>query len=387
MDNLLLLQFYHMHTGKKMSPNWKRSQVWQRVIPDLAGRNRYLMHLLLALGGIHMITERLRHGSGEENNWSEIVDLRVVITHHQKGLQGFREDVAHISNSNAEAVYAGSLLLVGFIFASLQVPELNQTAVNADPASVPYDPTLNNQSRQTFKRPQLSWLHLIRGVSTVIQDQWPTLKASCLRPMVLYFHGDEYWKDLPFASSLSRLSHCSPRLLVFAQEASQAITDLKTSWTTTRLASSNESDFIDSPTSLLSTTPVAAIDEQSRSIDILEMYYSRTIALLHCSASQHGSPDISDIQANFEEAAVLSWPTPISSEFISLLEIGDQMDIFRGYSWAILAHFYVINTLVGCWYLDGSFEGEIFKIHESVSSSCNAQLCHLTMWPVKVVSS
>lgn len=202
MDNLLLLQFYHLHTAKKMSPDWKRSQVWQRVIPDLAGRNRYLMHLLLALGGIHMTIERPRHGSGEENNWSEIVDLRVVMGHHQKGLQGFREDVAQISHSNAEAVYAGSLLLAGFIFASLQVSELNKTDINADSVSVPYYPTLSKQSRQPLNRPRLSWLHLIRGVSTVIQDQWPTLKASCLRPMVLYFHGDEYWKDLPFASSL-----------------------------------------------------------------------------------------------------------------------------------------------------------------------------------------
>ncbi|BCR85874.1 Zn(II)2Cys6 transcription factor [Aspergillus chevalieri] len=138
MGNLLMMQFYHLHTAKKMSADQKRARVWQRVIPHLAGRNRYLMHLLLALGGIHMITERLRHRTAEESDLSETVDLRAVMRHHQKGLEDFREDMAQISNSNAEAVYAGSLLLAGFIFASLQVPELNPNVTTANSVSVPH---------------------------------------------------------------------------------------------------------------------------------------------------------------------------------------------------------------------------------------------------------
>lgn len=387
MGNLLMMQFYHLHTAKKMSADQKRARVWQRVIPHLAGRNRYLMHLLLALGGIHMITERLRHRTAEESDLSETVDLRAVMRHHQKGLEDFREDVAQISNSNAEAVYAGSLLLAGFIFASLQVPELNPNVTTANSVSVPHGPTLNRQFPQTSDRLQLSWLHLIRGVSSVIQDQWSTLKASCLRPMALHFHGDEYWKYLPFASSLSRLSHCSPRLLVFVQGASQAIADLRTSWAATWLVSNNGSDLIDSPTSLPSSTSDGAVDEQSRTIDILEKFYSRIIEAVQCSINEHIFPDESDIQANFEEATVVSWPSLISSDFISLLETHDQVDLIWGHSWAILAHFYVINTLIDRWYLKGSFEGEILKICDSVCSSFNAQLGQLTMWLVKIVTS
>ena len=32
--------------------------VWQRVIPEFANKNRNLMHLLLALGGIHMVIQQ-----------------------------------------------------------------------------------------------------------------------------------------------------------------------------------------------------------------------------------------------------------------------------------------------------------------------------------------
>jgi hypothetical protein len=83
------------------------------------------MHLLLALGGIHMITEQTRQQQGERDE----VDLLVIMDHHHQGLQGFREEVARISNANAKAVYAGSLLLIMFVYVSLQVPELNPFAM------------------------------------------------------------------------------------------------------------------------------------------------------------------------------------------------------------------------------------------------------------------
>jgi hypothetical protein len=124
MDNLLSMQFFHLHTAQMMSHNPKRSMVWRLVIPDLTASHPYLMHLLLALGGIHMITEQTRQQQGERDE----VDLLVIMDHHHQGLQGFREEVARISNANAKAVYAGSLLLIMFVYVSLQVPELNPFA-------------------------------------------------------------------------------------------------------------------------------------------------------------------------------------------------------------------------------------------------------------------
>jgi hypothetical protein len=115
MDNLLSMQFFHLYTAQGMSLNPKRSMVWRRVIPDLAASHPYLMHLLLALGGMHMITEQTTQRRGER----PAVDLLVVMDHYQRGLQGYREEVARISNANAEAVYAGSLFLVAFVYASL----------------------------------------------------------------------------------------------------------------------------------------------------------------------------------------------------------------------------------------------------------------------------
>ncbi|GLI80214.1 hypothetical protein PoHVEF18_008566 [Penicillium ochrochloron] len=383
MDDLLSMQFFHLHTAHEMVLHPKRSTVWRRVIPDLAEGHRYLMHLLLALGGIHMITSRMGERPGGEDDHLHTVDLRVVIDHHQRGLQGFREEVAKISNSNADAVYAGSLLLVGFIYASLQLPELNPPVTTASLAFSRYVPAPNRHTPLAVTPPQLSWMHLIRGVSTVIRDQWPALKASCMRPMVLHFHGDEYWKDLPFTSSLSRLSHCSSRLLLFAQGAIQAVADLRTTYAAVRLADRNELRVTSvSPSSSSEGTG----DEQSRAVGVLEELYSRIISVLQCSVSERGSPVDSDVQADFEEAAVLSWPILIPDDFISLLEVDDRADLTWGLSLIILAHFYVVNTLVERWYLV-SFKAEIFKIQQSVCNLRNAELDQLMEWPMKVATA
>jgi hypothetical protein len=78
--------------------------------------------------------------------------------------------------------------------------------------------------------------------------------------------------------------------------------------------------------------------------------------VLKCSVSERGSPDDSDILANLEEATVLSWPS-----LVSLLDVDEPVDLGRGLSLVILAYYYVINTLMDCWFL-ASFKEEVIKI-------------------------
>ncbi|KAI9927163.1 hypothetical protein MW887_003546 [Aspergillus wentii] len=382
MDDLLSLQFFHLHTAPGMSLHPKRNMAWRRVIPRLAEKHRYLMHLLIALGGLHMITDRLRPRPGEDDH-SDTVDLRVVLDRYQRGLQDFRTEVAKISISNAEAVYAGSLLLVAFFYASLHVPELNLAWTTGIPISVPYDPALSNQTLSPTNRPEVSWLHLIRGVSIVAQDQWPALKASRIRPLVLHFHGDEYWTDLPFDPSLSKLSHCSPLLQVFAQGAFQAAADLRTFYAPHQLSHSYglSSTSVSPP-----SASEGAVDGLSMSINVLERVYSRIISVLQCSVLEHGFPDDSDIQDNLEEAAVLGWPGLLPDVFIGSLEVDEPGHPTWGLSLIILAHFYVVNTLVDRWYLR-AFKDEILKIQESVSSLHDAALDRLLIWLSKIATS
>ncbi|KAF7716857.1 Fungal Zn(2)-Cys(6) binuclear cluster domain-containing protein [Penicillium ucsense] len=368
MGDLLSMQFFHLYTAQMMSFHPKRSMVWRRVIPDLAASHPYLMHLLLALGGVHMITEK----NTQRVEGRDAIDLLAVMDHHQQGLKGFREEVVRISNANAEAVYAGSLLLVAFVYASLQVPQLN-------PCATPLD----QQSLEPICKLNLSWLHLVRGVPTVIQDQWPVLKAGRMRPMVLHFHGRDYWDDLPFVSSFSNLSHCSPRFVLFGQGACQAIVDVKAFCDVLQPPDSNG---LGSTPGISPVSSDSATYAPSGAIDVLGTVYSRVLAVLKCSVNEQGSPDDSNILANLEEATVLSWPSLVSDAFITLLDVDDPMDLGRGLSLVMLAHFYVINTLMNRWFL-ASFKEEVIKIQTLVSRLQNAQLSQLMMWPVKIATT
>jgi hypothetical protein len=201
--------------------------------------------------------------------------------------------------------------------------------------------------------------------------------------MVLHFHGDEYWKDLPFDSSLSKLNRCSLLVQLFAQGALQAVADLRAFHATLRITSSTELYLTSvSPPN----TSEVAVDGLSRGIDVLESIYSRVISVFQCTVSEQGFPDDSDIQYNLEEAAVLGWPSVVPDVFIDLLGSDGLIGLTRGLSLAVLAHFYVINSLVDRWFL-GAFKEEILRIQRSISSLHDAGLDRLLIWPVRIATS
>jgi hypothetical protein len=188
--------------------------------------------------------------------------------------------------------------------------------------------------------------------------------------MVLHFYGEEYWDDLPFVSPLSNLSHCSLRFLLFAQGACQAIVYLRASCDAIQPPNSNG----------LHLTPrysPASLDwagyAPSGVIDVLETVYSHVVAVLKCSVSERGSLDDSDIQANLEEATVQSWLSLVSDDFIALLDMDEPVDLVWGLLLVILAHYYVVNILIDCWFL-ASFKEEVLKIQTAVLDLHNAQL-------------
>lgn len=142
----------------------------------------------------------------------------------------------------------------------------------------------------------------------MINDQWPALKASRLRQMVVLLHDDEYWKEFPFDASSSRLARCSSHLLKFAQGASQAVVDMKDSLSTLAPTKNHTSSYCGTPTSQPSPfiTSDGAVEVYSETIGILDMIYSRIVSVLRCARTERAYPVDVEIQMDFEEAAILS---------------------------------------------------------------------------------
>lgn len=394
MADLKLLRQYLTSTADKMSLNVQRKLVWQHVIPDLAEKEEYLMHLLLALAGVHLtIEERLcnKRGNDEniEGNENEdgdyfgkagSVDLFYIIEHHQKGLQGFREALLTMSAATAESIFCGSFLLVAFAFASLRVRDLD-----GFDQTQPGNGDINGY-------PRLDWLHLIRGLTSVVQQHWFTLKAGRLRTMFFYRYANDDWKPSPpsSTSSFPRLKYCSRRLCKFAHGASRALLSLRALTDTLRLEVRAESESVLTPTPQDSSSSSSDTDtllrEQSNAIDQLEETYMRTLHILQFTESEQNCSVALDVQIDLEEAAITSWPHKMPIALICSLQSGEDIGIMGGALYTILAHFYLVHVMFeDLWYFQGAFEKEIMKIHGLVGRLEDDQLNSLMQWPMAVI--
>jgi hypothetical protein len=143
-----------------------------------------------------------------------IIHLHTITDHHQRGLECFREELSVLSASNCNQVFAGSMLLVGFAFASLRVRNMNDTRSNTEPAM-----------------PRLDWIYLIQGLTTVVKEHWTDLGMGPLRHMLQFVYATENWQMYPsemFVSiSTHQVQHCSQRKVRFSLGAYNACTGLK----------------------------------------------------------------------------------------------------------------------------------------------------------------
>ncbi|KAH8433822.1 uncharacterized protein LDX57_011456 [Aspergillus melleus] len=406
MTDLKLLQHYMSNISGQLSFSPDKTRAWKILIPEIAAENEYIMHLLLALTGLDMLCEDNTPGSSisehqspleqqhNANNGPESHDryLHTVIEHHQKGIQGFIRELGTLSDSNAETVFAGSLLLVAFAFASLRVKNLDLTVSEseANTGSTSYD-TLSSDST-ILNRPRLDWLYLVRGLTSVVEQQWTKLRTGPLRQMLVFSNA----KDGEVLGNLLEIvpGNLPHRMACFAQGAHQAITRLK--------AFSKSLKSIVSPTTIDSDaqsqetreqtggplTQSELIEEQESTISILDTIYSRIKAVLLFSDSGTKGSAHADLQGELEDAAIMAWPHMFPHGFIASLEAREELETLRCQSFVILAHFYIIGTLFETlWYATGSFEREIMKIHDLARSTGDSQLVSLMQFPMEVIAA
>ncbi|PYH41653.1 Zn(II)2Cys6 transcription factor domain-containing protein [Aspergillus saccharolyticus JOP 1030-1] len=391
LADLRLLTRFMIYTSKKMSYHPTRQHVWEQLIPDLAAKHEYLMHLLLALAGEHVLYEAHmpksftegeddRQSSSPAYSQSELeLEYQRVIQHHQKGLAGFRQALADMTPETAEYVFCGSLLIVAISFASISTREHYCTASG-----------LNKSHSDRY--PYTDWLHLVRGLTSVVREHWFTLKCGRLRMMLYYPHANDDWKaDMPTVSStFPRLKHAPQIFHVFAQGACQALDMLRAFATTLpsfRNALSPGEESI--PTPSQSDAEPEHPNDYLHAIARLEEIYMRILYVLRFSHSDRNCSASLDIKMDMEDCAVTSWPTMLSTRFFdSLSAASERLTTEEGFSYTILAHFYVVSIIFrDLWYLSSGFRSEIQKVVRLVAPLRNPALSALLAWPMEVIAA
>lgn len=390
MSDLNLLQHFILHTSKKMTLHKIKTVVWERVILDLAAANDFLMHLVLALAGVDI----LNTGDGRDGNVQPSISwaprIHSIMEHHQKGLAGLQEALCATAEPNAEALLAGSMLVVGFAFASLGIKDLNPSM----------DTFQNSTSVFPTQAPlQIQWLHLVRGVTSILRHFWSTLRRCRLRSLLFFNNGNDDWKlcepELRSGVTLNQNIQ-SKRLRKFATGANRALFDLRDICASLRVSSNLEEGSDSSP--LLNTaTPGSeqsgydgsrtSLSACEHVICVVEDLYMRILYILQMKPlnSQSPSSDL-EMQTDLEDAALSAWPHQLPEEFISILESHGNVDMQLGVSLTILAHLYTtIAILDDIWYLGKTCDAEIHKINNLVHGLGDEKLIRLMEWPVDII--
>ncbi|KAI9926275.1 hypothetical protein MW887_004740 [Aspergillus wentii] len=393
------VKHFILRLSHRMSLNPTKTLVWEKVIPEIAATNEFLMHLVLALAGLDLLSEdqtTKEHSTSnsqspseengpagvESSGSSNAVDLETVIEYHQRGLQGFREQLAVMSVANAEAMFAGSLLIVAFAFGSLRIHGLNPPGISDESSGF-----LPPQQ----KKPRLDWIYLVRGVTSIVHEHWRFLRMGRLRAIFNFNNNRDSWKEIPedlASTPVPPRCHCSKYLTRFASGAQQALSNLRTFSNTLKLAVAPESPEKEMAEPGRPMTPSDILREQSHALEIVEENYMRIMFVLQFATSPQTRTDRMDVQADIEDALVMAWPQTLSYNFVRSMELEqDEFGVVQGYSFTILAHLYLIITLLeDVWYAVESFRHEIIKINTLVQSLGDSQLVSLMKWPMEVIS-
>ncbi|RLL97509.1 hypothetical protein CFD26_107175 [Aspergillus turcosus] len=379
MVDLQLHSHFMLHTAKHMSLNPRRQRIWETVIPRFAMRNEALMHLLLALAGLDYASDRQPPrerrmspdmesestsqplpaiADDDHNHDLDTAYLQIIIEHHQRGLEAFRTELANLSSANINDVFVGSMLLVVFVLASLRIRNLNDA--HWQPGE-----------------PRLDWIFLIQGLCTVIKHNWPELRMGPLRDMTQYGYANDDWRLCPREAlrsvSVPVRRGCSPRLVTFCRGADEALT---------HLINYHESLASRAEETGTGTRHRQILAEQKAALEILEGMYMRTLYVVRFSDEGRDSPR--DVQADLEDAAIMSWPEFLPGGFLDTLA-GDG--VCSTLSYVILAYFHLLFSLLeSFWFVKGGFDGEIVKIQSLVDSSGEGELVSLIQWPVSVIA-
>ncbi|PYH91882.1 hypothetical protein BO71DRAFT_451826 [Aspergillus ellipticus CBS 707.79] len=398
MADMRLLTKYMRHTSKKMALHSKRSRIWEQVIPEMAAEQEYLMYILLALTGEHVLHEAYTSrsnttvGSGgiqsalhPHDDHAIQLEYHRLIQHHQNGLEGFCQALADMSPATADYVFCGSLLIVAIAFASLSVRNYNNLTGPGLGAEIDHHD------------PYIDWLHLVRGLTSVVQEHWLTLKAGRLRTMLYYTYAHDNWKPAKSAllsAHFPRLMNASQTLIVFAQGACQSLNMLRAFTATLPLTTTTPHSETKPHDGSSTCTSYHSNDEHvydhANTINRLEEIYMRILYALQFSQSEHDYPTSLDIQIDLEESALTSWPQMLSTTFIASLvptSTAEQLATADAFSYSILAHFYLVFLLFeNTWYLSRGFRSEIERICWHVKRVDNEGLNALMVWPMAVLA-
>jgi hypothetical protein len=163
MKEMELLHHFVTHTAKTLADQIEHQHIWQTTVVEMAFKEKFLMHGILAVAGLHVSVTRQ----------SDEDDLSILAANHQDmGLQGFRSALEDFNSDNCHALFAFSILVICYIIAS------SGTRMN---------PHLTSKSifNEVLMVAVVDWIRLLRGTDHIARRGRAWLEQGPLAAFLL----------------------------------------------------------------------------------------------------------------------------------------------------------------------------------------------------------
>ncbi|KAH8883718.1 hypothetical protein GQ53DRAFT_698913 [Thozetella sp. PMI_491] len=169
INDLALLHHWTISTSRDIVRCPRVDHCWQTIFPRIASQHPFVMHGILSLAALHLAYTDV--ASKEERTLD-------AIRHHSTSLQGFRENILHMSDKNSEGLFVSSTLNIIYIFGMLGRPSRCNIA-DVDPRS------------RTARALGTEWIPMIRGVQAVLHRVYDHVRFGPLSPLLNLGNWDE----------------------------------------------------------------------------------------------------------------------------------------------------------------------------------------------------
>ncbi|KAL8863637.1 MAG: hypothetical protein Q9178_000320 [Gyalolechia marmorata] len=158
MGDLEVLHQFVTSTCYTTSNRSESHELWRITVPKEGFHHDFLMRGILAIAALHL--SHLRPDSAAEYQ-------NIAHSHQDKALSTFQTAMTNMNEMNCHAFFALSSLIVVYAFASPRKP--GTLAFTDDSQDSPGE---------------ASWLPLIRGVNSILQQVWPWVESGPLRGLL-----------------------------------------------------------------------------------------------------------------------------------------------------------------------------------------------------------
>lgn len=148
----ILLQHYFDSAHKSFVTNKQTESIWLQLVPQLAYKNEFLLHGILACAALHMA-----YLDSDQRQYA----IRACV-HQEMAIPSFREAIGSPTEQNCDAILAFAYFLVVYSFATDGESSHNSLLLINDYS--------DGKGKQTLIIPQ--WLHFIRVGCYMLRDVW-----------------------------------------------------------------------------------------------------------------------------------------------------------------------------------------------------------------------